>query len=57
MRIPTESIYVAVYNSTAGMTGQHLKCLRQGRKGIRPSRPPEPTVVADSATASVKRSL
>ena len=36
MRISPESIYVAVYTSTAGMVSKHLKCLRQGRKRRRP---------------------
>lgn len=38
MRISPESIYVAVYTSTAGITAKHLKCLRQARKRRRPPR-------------------
>jgi len=38
IRISPESIYVAVYTSTAGMSAKHLKCLRQGRKRRRPPR-------------------
>jgi IS30 family transposase len=38
MRISHESIYVAMYTSTASMTAKHLTCLRQGRKRRRPPR-------------------
>jgi transposase, IS30 family len=38
MHISPESIYVAIHTRTAGMTAEHARCLRSGRKRRRPPR-------------------